>query len=105
MHIACCHLGYELHLISCHDIRLYMGVLAVGRSGVPMQEGSLAADCGPHQLHLALQAGGQDAAPVHKALQEAWRFRSRSTASRLAGAFVRVLLHCTALSKQLSGSG
>ena len=46
-----------------------MGVLAAGRSEVPMQVGTLTADAGTHQLYLAHQARREDAAPVYKALQ------------------------------------
>lgn len=48
-----------------------MGVLPALCSGVTMQEGALAADGGPRQLHLAHQARSQYAGPVYKALQAA----------------------------------
>lgn len=61
-----------LHLVCGHHVGLDMRILAVDGRGVPIQESALTADAGPHQLHLAHQAGRQYAAPMYKPLQAAW---------------------------------
>lgn len=66
---ACGHvLPYTTCLVSCHDVRLDMGVLALLGSEVPMQKGTLTTDGAAHELYFVSQLGSQDATPVYKCL-------------------------------------